>query len=309
MSIKKAVSLLVCLALLVTMSGAGYAAAPDTVLGKLKMMELDAYGTEQVGAVMERIYRLETDVTGVHLNDNMLARVNAVYASLYLNDSEPSQLAQLNAIEWSINHEVNHTPVHTRLSDLELALEGQTKVGTFAERINALAKSAFGSATLPMEKINVPANTLIRVALTTAVNAKNLKVGDKIGVQVAEDVVVDNCLVFAKGEPGVGTVQKVVQARNFGRDAEVKIEFEQVKSIDGTMVDTFVGAEAEKQMEHMAMAAGATIAGAILLGPIGVIAGAFVNGKNVDLPAGTELYVQTKSDSELYGVRIARDNL
>lgn len=53
-------------------------------------------------------------------------------------------------------------------------------------------------------------------------------------------------------------------------------------------------------MEHMAMAAGASIAGIAILGPIGVIGGAFVKGKNVDLPVGTELYIQTKTDNTLF---------
>ena len=55
-------------------------------------------------------------------------------------------------------------------------------------------------------------------------------------------------------------------------------------------------------MKQLAMAAGASLAGIVILGPIGVIAGAFVNGKNIDLPAGTEVFVQTKADATLYGV-------
>ena len=35
---------------------------------------------------------------------------------------------------------------------------------------------------------------------------------------------------------------------------------------------------------------------------IGIIGGAFINGKNIELPEGTEFYVQTKSDTVLYGV-------
>ena len=41
----------------------------------------------------------------------------------------------------------------------------------------------------------------------------------------------------------------------------------------------------------------------VILGPIGVIAGAFVHGKNIELPEGTEVYVQTKAETTLYGVQ------
>ena len=61
--------------------------------------------------------------------------------------------------------------------------------------------------------------------------------------------------------------------------------------------------KAKKQMETVAMAAGASLAGIAVLGPVGIVAGAFVNGKNIDLKAGTELYIQTKADTTLYGIQ------
>ena len=42
-----------------------------------------------------------------------------------------------------------------------------------------------------------------------------------------------------------------------------------------------------------AAAVGASAIGALALGPIGLVGGFFVKGKDVDIPAGTELYIQT----------------
>ena len=153
-----------------------------------------------------------------------------------------------------------------------------------------------------MEQVSVPKNTLIKVALVDPVNTKNLKKGDAIRYKVAADVIVDGKLIFAKGEPGDGVVTKVKQARNFGRNAQLEIDYKQTKAIDGTYVTTFMGEEAKQEIKNMAMAAGASVAGMVLLGPIGVIGGAFVNGKNIDLPAGTEFYIQTKDAVNLFGV-------
>ena len=61
-------------------------------------------------------------------------------------------------------------------------------------------------------------------------------------------------------------------------------------------------------MESMAMAAGASLAGMVLLGPIGIIGGVFIKGKNINLPAGTELYIQTKNETSLYGLSTALDS-
>ena len=282
--------------------GIAVAATPQTVQDKLAAVEKDAYGTEQTGAILDRINKLEKDFDGKHRTGSMMARVDALYDEVYTNSTKPSILAELNAIEWNINHEVSMNSVEKRVADMEMSINGKTSEGTYKQRIKALSEASFGSATLPLTQTIVPANTLIKVALVDPVNTKNIKVGDTVRFKVASDVIVNGKLVFAKGEPGEGEVTKVTHARNFGRNAKLEIDFRQTKAIDGTDVDTFVGDEAKEEMKSLAMAAGASLAGIVLLGPIGIIGGAFVNGKDIDLPEGTELYIQTKADTTLYGV-------
>lgn len=303
MKLRKFMSVLVSASLFVTSFGIAAAAVPETVQGKLAAIEQDTYGAEQTGAVLDRLSRLEKEYDGTHRSGSMMARVDALYDEIYNNGADPSLLAQLNAIEWSMGHKVSMKPVQARVAEMEMGIAGKTDEGTYRQRIGKLSKSAFGEVELPMVQTVVPASTLVKVALVTPVKSKNLKVGDVIKYQVAQDVVVDGLLVFAKGEQGEGVVAKVKQAKNFGRNAEVIVDFKKTKAIDGTYVDTHVGEEAKKEMKQLAMAAGASIAGIVLLGPVGIIGGAFVNGKNIDLPAGTEVYIQTKNEETLYGVQ------
>ena len=302
MLFRKLMSVLLSAVFLISTLGTASASAPDTVQDKLVAVETDTYGGAQTGALIDRINHLEKDYEGTHRTGSMMERVDALYSHLYDNASGPSIMAELNAVEWSIEHQVSMKPVQQRITEMETNIQGKTGEGTYRQRIAKLSSYAFGSNTLPLTQVSVPANTLIKISLVTPVNAKNLKAGDTIQYKVAEDVVENGMLLFAKGEPGTGTVTKVKQARNFGRDAEVVIDFKSTKAMDGTNVDTFVGAEAKKQMETLAMAAGASLAGIVLLGPIGVVAGIFVNGKNIDLPAGTELYIQTKADTTVYAI-------
>ena len=299
---RKFVSLMVCLALVVTTTGFALAATPETVQDKLALIERDTYGSEQTGALLERLNKIEKDYDGKNNTGSLMARIDALYAEMYENTAGPSVLARMNAIEWNINHEVSQKSVQERLADMEMMMDGKTSDGTYQERIAKLSTSSFGTERLPMDMVSVPADTLVKIALVDPVNAKNLKVGDTIRYKVSDDVVLDDYLVFAKGEPGEGTVTKVKQAQNFGRNAEVEIDFKQTKSIDGTEVDTFIGDKAKEEMKSYAMAAGASLAGVLLLGPIGIIGGAFVKGENVNLPEGTELYIQTLEDESLYGV-------
>ncbi|WP_019551897.1 hypothetical protein [Propionispira raffinosivorans] len=277
----------------------------NTVQGKLVAIENGMYGHTQTGALLERTNKLEKDYLGMHPTGTMISRIDNLYNILYDNTSAPSAITQLNAIEWAVTHEVTMNSIQARSEQLETVIEGGPKEGTLKKRIAKLGELAFGGVKIPLVQTSIPTDTLVKIALVTPIKSQELKVGDTIKYQVAEDVMINGTLVFAKGAPGIGTVNKVTQARNFGRDAKVEIGFDQTTAIDGSTVTTFLGEKAKQEMKSVAMAAGATVAGMVLLGPIGVVTGAFINGKNINIEAGTELYIQTKEDTTVFGIQAA----
>ncbi len=308
MYLKKIMAVFLCTMFLISTGGTAMAAETvdvTTIQGKMTSVENTMYGSAQTGAMLDRINRLEKDYMGTHPATSMIDRVDGLYNLMFDNSTQPSVLTKLNAVEWALTHNVSMASVKERVASMEVTIEGAPKEGTYKSRIATLSGFAFGGDTIPLTKVMVPANTLIKIALVTPVNARNLKVGDAIQYQVAENVTENGQLIFAKGAPGTGTVTKVEQARNFGRDAQVEIDFQETRAVDGTVVNTFVGEEAKKEMKSMAMAAGASIAGMVLLGPVGIVTGAFVQGHNIDLPPGTEMYIQTKADIDLYGMQAA----
>jgi hypothetical protein len=44
------------------------------------------------------------------------------------------------------------------------------------------------------------------------------------------------------------------------------------------------------------------VAGIALLGPVGIVGGAFIRGQEIDIPAGTQMFVQTKEDATVFGI-------
>lgn len=302
---KKLFSLLLSALLLIESVGLVAAAAPETMQEKLDATERAAYGQPQTGALLDRLAHLEKDFWTASPQKSVVERTDALYAIMLENEDGPSLVTQMNAVEWAITQEVSMASIQKRVGEMEITLQGRPSEGSYRQRIDALATAAFGSHEIPLSVGMVPANTLIKVLTVTPINAKNLKAGDRIEFQAAEDVIEGGRLLFAKGAPGYGTVTKVRQARNFGRDAEVVIDFQAMRAIDGTDVEMLLGEESKAKMESMAMAAGASLAGMALLGPIGIIGGVFIKGKNIDLPTGTELYIQTKNETSLYGLSTA----
>ena len=97
-------------------------AAPESANAKLAKIETDTYGSEQSGAILDRISRLEKSYSGQNMNGNMNARIDAIYDILYNNDVEPGVLAKINALEWNFNHEVESGGVDT-LVELDCTVE------------------------------------------------------------------------------------------------------------------------------------------------------------------------------------------
>lgn len=300
---RKLLGVLLTAVLLLETMGLAMAAAPTTMADKLAEIERTAYGEPQTGALLDRVNKLEKDFEGTHApNDSVMQRVDSLYGTMFKNETGPSLVTRLNAIEWAVTQAVSMNSIQKRVSDMEIAMTGATSEGTYRARIDTLAGYAFGTKEIPLARTEVPANTLAKVSLVTPVNAKNIKVGDRIEIRSDEDVVENGRLLFVKGAPGYGEVTKVKQAGNFGRDAEVQIDFKILRTMDGTDASMMLGEESKQKMQSMAFAAGASIAGIALLGPIGIIGGAFVKGKNIDLPAGTELYIQTAAPMTMYGL-------
>ena len=289
-------------------SASVFAAPADSVNAKLAKIETDTYGTEQSGALLDRISRLEKSYNGQNFNGNMNARIDAIYDVLYKNETNPGILAKINALEWNVDHEVQKGGLDSRLTVLENKILGKVSDGTFNERIRTLAKASYGAEILPIALVTIPENTLIKVATTVPVGSKTLQEGDTIPIEVIEDVFVDDTLVFAKGLPGFGSVVSVHRAKNIFSNGKIETDFHTLKAIDGQDVNTCTGVEAVDAMNAELMARGLSLLGQTFSGKNKSVEEVFVRGKNIDLPAGVELYLQIKTPIVVYGVRPSSNN-
>ena len=322
MSLKKAISTGLCISLLFTsgtpalagsLNSTNTAQPPSYNYGvldstnlqsKLLLVEQSVYGQEQTGALLDRISRLETDFYGKTSSSKtaLSDRINTLYSTMFDNSIRPSAITQMNGIEWFLSRHVSIKSITDRLTTLETQIYGKPITGTLQKRMNDLAMLAYGNSDTktPLVATTIPVDTLVKIKLVTPLNTETSKVGDKVKFQASEDVIYNGQLIIAAGAPGEGVVTKVKSARNFGRNGEIDVDFQQIQAFDGTYIQTTLGDKAKKEIENLAMAAGASIAGIALLGPIGIVGGIFVNGKDIDLPTGTESYIQQQLISMLF---------
>ena len=276
--------------------------AAESANDKLIKIEQDTYGAEQTGAILNRIGKIEKDYNGKNMQGNMNARIDSIYNILYENIGEPGIIAKVNALEWNFYHEVKSDGISERLSELESEVLGKKSEGSFSSRIRELASSSFGSENIPMTQMQLPANTLVKVELLEPINSKTIRVGDKVSIKVSENVIVENKLIFAKGLRGEGVVKSVRKAQGWtGKNGKIEIDFNTLRAIDGRNIETFVGDEAKKIMIEKEMIQGASLVAMNLNDNWNKV---LVHGKNLDVAAGTELYIQTKNNSSVYVLQV-----
>ena len=305
---KKITAVITTLILMISAFALPVAAQADselTVIQKLAVVEKAIYGATQTGSLTDRITKVEVDVYGSETKEALMPRVDTLYTHvLETTEQAPSILTKLNAVEWTFTHRVSNTPIKARLENLETIMNGSPVTGSVNSRITKLLKLAYTGGQFEIAATTVPQDTLVKIKTLSTLNSKQSKVGDTVALGIAEDLIIDGVLVFPQGASGIGTITKVERSKSFGRDAKLEISFDSVQATDGSTVATLLGDKAKKETKSLVTAAGASVAGMIILGPVGILGGAFVNGKDADIPIGSQLYIQTKEAVEVYGIKV-----
>ncbi|MGN0954700.1 hypothetical protein [Dialister sp.] len=303
--IKKAL-LAAGISLLLTMPA--FAEEPATLSDRIDRVDEVIYGSAQSGSLITRVDNADNLIYG---NGNSSAsgldnRITNLYTDVVKsdNDAVPSIATRVNAMEYYLTDEIKSDSLKTRVGDLETKVYGAEKKGALDQRLANLEKSVYGDQHYEMKSVELPANTVFKISLNDDVSSKTNQVGDPVTFTVQEDVSVGDVLVLPKGAQGSGVVTKVSRPKSFGRSGALDVSFDQVFSVDDEVIPTVLGPEAKEKLKMEAAAVGASTIGALALGPIGLVGGFFVKGKDVSLPAGSTLYIETQEAVTTKGLEL-----
>lgn len=146
-----------------------------------------------------------------------------------------------------------------------------------------------GTIPAQAESIIVPTGTKVLLRFLTPLDSAKVKEGADVKFEVASDVLIGRQIIFKAGTAATGIVTDVSHPGIFGKNARVHVSHIQANAVDGRPV-TFspldVTPDTVRQVQDVGAAGATSLTGAILLGPIGLAAGAFIHGGDFDLPAG-----------------------
>ncbi len=311
---KKAV---IALFLLVLMSSACFAseAVPDPDLNSgssrqmMENIERIIYGYVGKGGLIERLARVEEDLFGRSLPGTIAERHAAILNFLDTGTEEqPSMMFKLGVAEWIVDKKIRASEsASRRLEDLETNLTGSSRSGSpIVMRVESLL------ATLVMDPVNaapvaVPGDTVMKFRFMDELSPAISRAGDFVRLELVDDLIVNNSLVAPAGSLLLTEVRSVKRPGMFGVPGEVRLWFSALRALGPQKVNVKIGEASQNAIKEARRAGGrgeggivgagaASIAGAVLLGPLGLVGGAFVRGNSIKIPAGSVTFVQTSGD-------------
>ena len=321
----KAVKIFVLVMMVVLASSACFASEavtdPDLNAGSSRQMmgEIESiiYGYVAQGGLIDRLAKVEEDLFGRSLPGTIADRHAAILNFLDIGTEEqPSMMFKLGVAEWVVDKKIRASqPAVKRLENLETNLTGASRAGNpIVMRVESLL------ATLIMDPVTsvpvtLPGNTTMKFRFMDELSPATSKAGDQVRLELTDDLIVNQNLIAPAGSLLVTEVREVKRPRMFGVPGEVRLTFSELKPLGPQKPSVFVGSAAEKAIKDarragdrgegaMVGAGAVSLAGAVLLGPVGLVSGAFIRGNSIKIPVGSVTYVQTSGDMVVSGYPI-----
>lgn len=149
-------------------------------------------------------------------------------------------------------------------------------------------------------RVILPQGTDVVLAFDQSLSSKTAKPGETVRFHVVNPVVENGRTVIAAGTPVTGVITQVKHRQRFGVNAKIQLTLNPVRSTTGTMIPIEPATKGHYVGGSQSTKAGAASGGgALVLGPVGLVGGAFVQGKRVEIHRGDRLVTQVSTNTVL----------
>ncbi len=276
---------------------------------KISRIERYIYGSEQNASTTDRLRQIEEDLFGRTSGQVDSEKANYLHDFIFAgSEQNPSLDMKLSYLEWKLFNATIEGSLEERLAKIDKHITGIQTNEPMAFRLEQQVHVIIENGMISMHKVTIPAGTKFKVKLQKSISSKTSKKGDIVPMVIAEDLFINNSvLVMTKGGIISPTVKNVRRGGRFGRTGLINLDLSNIEAMDSTLINVSIDSAGEKyDKKKIGMAAGASAIGYVVLGPIGLAGGAFIKGKDIEVPAGTEFNVVTREDCRVNGVSVPK---
>jgi hypothetical protein len=141
----------------------------------------------------------------------------------------------------------------------------------------------------------IPPGTPVTLQFMQDVTTRTAAKDQRIKLRVYTDVVVNGKTLLRQDAPATGIVTKVRKPGRFGKRAELKIRLESVTDASGRRVALESYSSGDR---FRAEGPGAAGAGLLVLGPVGLVGGAFIKGNHITIDQGTRIQAKVAGEPD-----------
>lgn len=155
--------------------------------------------------------------------------------------------------------------------------------------LGLLAAALSASPSFARQLVTLPGGTPIKIRSVEAVSSETAHKGELLEIRAVDPIVLDGWIVVSENARGQAEVIDAEPAGKHGHPGKLVLKYDWIYSSDGgrialSEINTTQAGENKKGTSSTA-----TIAGTVLLGPVGLFAHNFVKGRDVVLNSTTML--------------------
>lgn len=279
-------------------------AQSSNIPDRVTQVEMALSGSISSGSITDRISNLENIIWGQSdYSDSLDTRLNRIYNAVFMsNDQNPGIALDMNALEYSYSKEVTSGSILDRISNLEKKIYGSAYQSySLMDRLSRLNNTLLGGK-VNQVNVSVDAGKLVRFRILRTISSKDSVAGDIVPLAVDENVTEKGAIIIPKGSYAELRVVEADRAKHYlGGDGKLQVEFRFVTCSDGVNRPLVLSKEAVEKNKSLPLTVGVSAAGLIILGPVGLITGFFVPGRDVEIQKNTLFYASLKDDSQIWG--------
>jgi hypothetical protein len=269
--------------------------------------------------LQDNLYLVDRDVTTLRTRDSARAtqlstelddlRDEVVYLKVKLRKERTLSRGEFNDVRDRIDALRSRAQSSGQFSSAGGSSSGATGTGGFgAGRAPSSGSSQGTRATVPRGMIEIPSGTELDVRLQNTLNSGTAQVEDRFEATTLSDLIVDGRVAIPAGSVMRGVVTAVEPGTRTNRTAKMTVSFDQVTisqrsyPMRATVTEAIQGEGIKGELPRAgAGAAVGAIIGGVLGGVKGAVLGTVIGGggtiaategKEVELPQGTQLHVR-----------------
>ena len=166
-----------------------------------------------------------------------------------------------------------------------------------AATTQAAGPAAQAALTVPPPPGTLMDGTPVKLRLTQTISSADTRVGQEIPFEVVEELSVDRVVVLPKGATAIATVTEAEHKKSMGRAGKLNISISYGRLKDQEKV-ALRATQENKGGGHVGAMTGAIVATSIVFFPAAPLF-LFIHGKDITIPAGTEITAFVEGDMHL----------